>query len=98
MRCKKNSLTPPKCHLTGVCFNNHYRTENCNNCQLINPLEIADNSKFAKVDNRMSDNRKIPSVTSHGTKSLGQPKADFIVIPAEKFPSILFDWPEFFDS
>ena len=41
---------------------------------------------------------EIPSLNVHVTNSSRQPTAGSRIIPAEMFPSILFDWPEFFDS
>ena len=40
-----------KVHLIKIGVTNHYCTENCNNCQLINQLEMAYNSKLVNVDN-----------------------------------------------
>ena len=92
----KNALK--NCHLIRVCVKNHYRRESSKNCKLIIPLEMADKSKSSSVKNPGLDTTKIPSLKFHGKVSSRQPTAESRVISAEIFPSILFDWPEFFDS
>ena len=59
---------------------------------------MAHKANPTKLYNQGDGTREIRSLNVHGTTSSRQPTAELRIIPAERFPSVLFEWPEFSDS